>query len=1470
MFLSNISIKRPIAMSCLLIALVLLGLNTYRKMGLEMLPSVDAPVITIRTIFQGASPEQIETDVAKRIEDKVMGLDGIKHVESTAMEDICITLLEFEQGTDVDIAATDVREKLDLIGGDFPDGVDDPIVEKFDVNATPVVKLALTGDLPIAELYDYADNQLKDKLASISGVAECTMIGGATREVHILIDRDKLAARGLTTGAVAQNLGSSIGRIPSGRVKDNGYEYSVEFNADPSRIVDFNELEVASVDGRRVYLKDIGRAVMTTEEQRQKAYINGKPCISIEIVKRADANAVVVVNSVKDVFLEVGELLPGGMELLWVDDEGRFIEASVNSAWENVAMGVLLTGLILFLFLYNIRTTFVVCITMPLTIIIGLFFMGILGYTLNMSTLVSIGMSVGILVTNSIVVMEAISKHIERGKSPKDAAIAGATDSWIPVLASAGTNCVVLLPIAMMEGMVSVFIRPLVLTMLIMTLVSLFVSFTLTPMMCAKLLNSRKNKGILAAVEKKFNAGLDKVIGGYRKILQFFEKRKFFAVLFVIAVVFMFISSLKAAKAAGGSFFPDMDKGSVTVRLEFPTSYALDNTVARVQEIAGLFDDLPGLKSSLVTVGKIQGVAGQASEGVYLGQVQLKFLERDERDETIYDLLTMIRSRLEGITDCLTGAFIPSLIGGISTPIEAFIIGDDLDVLDGLALNLKEYSENYPGFSDVDTSVRLGKNKLKLIPKRAILNDIGIPASSLGISMRGNLEGIDIGTFKKGDRNYDIVVKYDEIQGKDQVRSFSLPGLPGKPVTVEAFVDIEEISTPIQILRRDKRRVSKLTSNLNSGLALGTAINVITSHIKDDQLMPPGYKIVFAGDAERMAESQSEFGEAGLIAIILVILTLAAIMESWKQPALILVTLPLGLIGVFWALFVMHQSISVFVLMGVVMLIGIVVNNAILIMEQLNVHLREGMPVHKAMITAACDQIRPIIMITLAGFFGMLPMGLAQGIGAEARNGVGIASAGGILLSGILTLFVVPILYDFGTRKGKLKKMKKIKGKVSILIFLIMSLSMASFSNLNGQVVDTNKVDNVLTLQQAKDVALFDNPGLQAAMTRVTKATAVAQQAKSAWMPTIEAYGSAYRMEEVPGSSGGFGSFNNLTAGVDVSWLLFDGLARRYRIMASKYGEEISENSTLDAQRLLLQGVSTAYLSAMLAEEQRLIALETANLNEILYKETYERNLAGIASRADVMNFKMRKIASENQALSAELASSRAKIALATLMGIDDAAMTNQLQAVSSVEEEFGVNEDDFNQEIRYAMLNRPDLIQKELEIEQAEAAVKVEKGTYMPTVVATGRYGYNGATDTDTLDEDENTEAYIGVAASWDLFDGGLRHGKVGAIKADAAAVEALYRQTKLAVAAEIREALTSLEIQNQALKKSAEIYQLSAEIQDIVTEEYNASLASVTRLNQVQTDATSAKASWAKERISRILAIENLNAATGKILEE
>jgi len=1477
MFLSNASLKRPIAMSCLLIALVLLGLNSYRKMGLEMLPSIDAPIITIKTIYPGASPEQIETDVAKRIEDKVMTLDGIKHVESTAMENVCFTFLEFEFGTDVDIAAMDVREKLDLIAGDFPADVEDPIVEKFDVNATPVVKVALGGDLPIDELYDYADNTLKDRLSSIAGVAECTLIGGAKREVHILIDRDKLSARGLSTAGVAKKIGSTIGLIPSGRVQDNGFEYTVEFNADPENVVDFNDLEVANVDEKRVYVKDIGHAVMTTEEIRQEAYVNGEPCISIEIVKLADANAVDVVNDVRAEFKTLQTQLPGGMELKWVDDEGKFIKSSVDSAWENVAMGVLLTGIILFLFLYNVRTTFVVCVTMPLTIIIGLFFMGLLGYTLNMATLISIGMSVGILVTNSIVVMEAISKHISSGKDPKEAARAGAADSWLPVLASAGTNCVVLIPIAMMGGMVAVFMKPLVLTMLIMTLVSLFVSFTLTPMMCSKLLTSRKNKGFLALCENKFNAGLDKVIGGYKCSLICFEKKRIFAILFIVAVVLMFMSAMKAAKTVGGSFFPELDKGSITVRLEFPTSYSLDNTSARVLEIASLFDDLPSLKSSLVTIGKIQGIAGQASEGVYLGQVQLKFSERDERDQTIYDLLAVVRSRLTGITDCLTGAFIPSLIGGISTPVEGYIIGDDLPILNNLALNIKQYCDTNPGFSDADTSVRLGKNKLKLYPKRAVLNDLGIPAIALGMSMRGNLEGIEIGTFKQGDRNYDIVVKYDEIEGKDQVRSFSVPGLPGQPVSVESFVTIEEVNTPVQILRRDKRRVTKLTSNLNPGFPLGNAIEVISSYVEKEQLLPPGYDIVFAGDAENMAESQSEFGEAGLIAIILVILTLAAIMESWRQPALILVTLPLGLIGVFWALLLANESISVFVIMGIVMLIGIVVNNAILIMEQLNVHLREGMPVHKAMIEAAGDQMRPIIMITLAGFFGMLPMGLAQGIGAEARTGVGIAAAGGILVSGILTLFVVPILYDFGTRRGKLKKM--LKGK-KLLIITLISLSLPlgvthlnaqEITNLTSVLAQTHQVgENVLSLKQAKEIALIGNPGLAAAMTRIEAASAVAQQVKSAWLPTIEAYGSAYRMEKVPGSEGALGSFNNYKAGVDVSWLLFDGLSRKYRIMAAKYGEEISENSTLDAQRLLLQGVSQAYLAVLFAGEQQRIAIETASLNEILYNETNERNLAGTASRSDVMNFKMRKITSENQALAAELSKRQARIALARLLGVDDGSVTNELQTVVSLETEHHEFTGNFNKEITYAVDHRPDLLQKELEVEQAEAAVSAEKGSYMPTVVAKGRYGYNGVDDTDILNKDENTEAYVGVAASWDLFDGGLRYGKVRAIKADASAVANLYRKTQIDVIADVRSAMDNLEIQNMSLKKNEEIYMLADEIENIVTEEYDASLVSITRLNQVQTDSVQAESALARARLTRILAIENLNTATGKILTQ
>ncbi len=1019
MFLSNAAVRRPVAMSCLVIGLTLLGLNSYRNMGLEIMPEVDIPIITVVTVYPGATPDEIETDIARRIEDEMVAISGLKHLNSVALDNVCQTLLEFELEVNVDIAAMDVRERLDLIRADFPDGVEDPIVMKFDINAMPVLSLALTGDAPIDELYDYADNVLRDRITVIPGVANVELTGGAERQVQILADRDKLAARGLMSLDLVRAIQEGVRTIPSGRIRVHGTEYTVTFDADFADQEMIGALEIAGAEGQRTYIKDVAEVRMATEELRQMALVDGRNAISIRVVKRAEANAVTVIDAVSEAMETLRGELPGGMELVWVTDDGVFTRAMVTSAWMNVFQGILLTALILFLFLYNLRSTLVIAITMPLTIIIGLFFMEMVGFTLNMPTLLAIGMSVGILVTNSIVVLESIVRRLDEGKSPSEAATIGANAAFVAVLASAGTNVVVLFPLSIMPGMVGLFMGPFALTMVIVTVVSLFISFTLTPMLCSLILKPKKkdSRSPLAYMERFWNRGLDGVISLYQRLLMFNERHRSVAALFLVAVVLVFIHSIRLAGTLGSSMGEEADRGELLIKLEFPTNYNLARTREHVLAIEERVRQLPHLRHVLTSVGNVEGMIGQASEGVHLAQMMLRFNERTDRRESLEDLMEQTRLEVGDYPGVIATLAIPTAVGGQGSDVEFEIYGPDLDTLDQLALEAQAAAANIPGFRDPDTTTRQGKPELRVRPNRAVLADLGFAPANLGMALRGNIEGITAGTFKRDARNYDIVVKFAEKEGKEQVGDFLFPGAPGRPVRLTNLGQIEETRSPVQITRKNKQRISKFFANLDPALPLGTAAELLAEAFEDRVDLGGGYSYRFGGLYEIMEEGFEALNEAMLIAVVLVILMLAAILESFKQPVLILVTLPLALIGVIYALYLGGYSMSLFVMMSVVMMVGIVVNNAILIMDQFNVHVARGIPRHKAMVAAASERFRPIAMITCAAVLGMMPLAFGRGIGAEMRNDVGVASIGGILVSGLLTLLVMPILYDFFTRK---------------------------------------------------------------------------------------------------------------------------------------------------------------------------------------------------------------------------------------------------------------------------------------------------------------------------------------------------------------------------------------------------------------------------------------------------------------------
>ena len=489
MSLSELSVKRKVAMCAFLFMLIFLGVKMYRSISIDSLPKFDVPYVVITTIYPGASPEEMEVDVVKRIEDAVSSIDGLKHTTCICMENASVVTLEFVLGTNVDIMVHEVREKINTIIEDFPSGVETPTLSKVNINAIPVVTMFLTGTHSIDELYDYADDTLANQFSSIPGVGEVRIHGGNEMQLHVILDREKLADSGLTIEKIISRISASNIKLPAGHIRENGREMSVTYDAEYRDIQSMKDIEISSNVGKRIYLGDIAEIKLMSKEIRQLAYLDGKPAVQLEIVKRSDANAVKVINTARKRYKEIinGGMLPGGMTLNWFKDSGEFIQSSVNDAWTSILLGIILTATLLFLFLHDIKSTFIAAISMPVSIVISFIAMKGLNYTFDMMTLVSLGCSAGVLVTNAVVVLENIFKRMHEGKNAADASIQGAQEVIIAVAASALTNVVVFVPVAMMSSVIGLLISPFAGVMVVATLASLFVSFTLTPILASLL-----------------------------------------------------------------------------------------------------------------------------------------------------------------------------------------------------------------------------------------------------------------------------------------------------------------------------------------------------------------------------------------------------------------------------------------------------------------------------------------------------------------------------------------------------------------------------------------------------------------------------------------------------------------------------------------------------------------------------------------------------------------------------------------------------------------------------------------------------------------------------------------------------------------------------------------------------------------------------------------------------------------------
>ena len=1020
MFLASASTKRPIAMCCLLIALVALGVNSFRKLSLERMPSVDIPFAVVVTQWIGASPEDIEKDVTRKIEDAVSGIDGLKTVESSSMANVSQIFLEFNLAVDINVAAQDIREKVDGILSDLPADADRPVIKKVNINSLPIVSLFLSGDAPIDDLYDYASNTLADRFATVPGVAEVQVIGGNEREVWVELNRDVLAAAGLTAMDVCAAIQSGVLNLPSGNVRENGGELSIRFDAEYQSIPEIADIDIASQGGMRLKLRDVGTVRQAAKEVRERATLNGKQGIVMKIVKKAEGNTVAVVTEAQKRMEEVRGALPGGMELRWVSDESSSVResfaATISSIWKAIA----LCAVILFIFLFNIRTTFVVAVTMPITFVISLFFLWMMHQSLNVITLMAIGLSTGVLVANSIVVLENIASKFETMDDHWEAARIGASEVTVAVLAAAGTNVIVMFPIAMMTSMAGRMLAPFAIATLIVNLVSIFISFTLTPILAAMLLKpaSRQKPTLMVRCSKWMDNSLLKTGGALANVLRALCARRLVNLAIVVVLTVGFFLTMKVCGSRlGFSFMETEDYGRITLRIEMPSSYNLEATVKRVEAIARRVAALPGTDDVLVTVGQAIASTGQANTGVYLGQVELMYPSKTTRTWNIHGRSSDIRKMLADETDCRIEVGVANVLGSRSYGIEYILMGDDFGTLKDVSAQIVGTGIALAGVDSMDTTVRDPKSELRVIPKRTVLSDLKITPANLATLVRANLDGLQVADYRKGDRTYKIRVKLAEKEGKEQIAGFLLPGILGRPTLLESVADVVDSQTTLQIFRHNRVRGAKILGDLKPGATMGVVGAQLEGAVEEQRLLPAGYVFEVGGDGKRMAEINLDFMEAIILATFLMLLTLCAILESWKRPVIILLTIPMGLVGVFLSLVLTGRNINIMVLLGMLMLIGIINNAAILIVDKMGQFIQGGMCKREAMFTALVDQFRPVLMIILAAGLGMLPLAMGTGSGSENRSAIGIASVGGVLVSGLLTITAMPIIYALFARK---------------------------------------------------------------------------------------------------------------------------------------------------------------------------------------------------------------------------------------------------------------------------------------------------------------------------------------------------------------------------------------------------------------------------------------------------------------------
>ncbi len=1004
MKLSETAIRRPVLASVMSIMIVLFGTIALFRLPVRQYPDVDPPIVSVTTIYPGANPRVVETEVTEPIEEQINGIEGIRTLVSQSREQVSTITVEFTLDRDVDVAAQDVRDRVLRARNELPDDIEEPIIAKQDADASPIIWIGLSGERYSAlDLTDYADNVVKERLETLPGVSSIIIGGERKYAMRLWIDADKLAAYQLTVADISDALQRENVDIPSGRIEGVDREFTVRTMGEMRTAGEFNSMIIATREGQPIRIRDVGNAELGSEDDRKLVRFNGKPAVGLGVVKQSKANTIEVARNVKRGVEETRAILPEGLEMVISFDSSIFIDESIAEVQGTLILAGFLVVMVIFLFLRTLRGTLVPAIAIPVSVIGTFSVLYALDYTINIVTLLGLTLSIGLVVDDAIVVLENIYRRVEAGQHPMKAALEGMREVGFAVIATTVALVAVFAPLTFMTGTTGRLFREFGVTLAVAVTISTFVALTLSPMLCARILKRTVRHGkFYTSLEK----GFDAMSSFYGRVLAKAVSHRAFIML--ASVIWIGMAAFLFG-AVPKEFIPSEDRGSLFVFTQAPEGSTLGYTDRYMKQAEAVMTAQPEVDKLFSVVALGLNTPGEVSSGAMFAMLK----PRDDRERSSQEIVEALFPMMMGIPGMLAFPINPPSLGQgfMAQPVEFVLQGPVLEDLARLNDAVLMEARQIPGLVNVDSDLKLNKPEIQVEIDRNRASDLGVSVRDIATTLQSLLGGQDLSTFKRGAKQYEVKVQlrdFDRTKPSD-VEKLYVRGSGGQVAQLSSLLKVNESVAPRQLNHYQRQRSAKITGSVAPGFALGDILDELQAIA--DKHLTPGFSTALAGQSREFKESANALYFAFLLAIIVIYLTLSAQFESFVHPLTILFTVPLAVTGALVGLKMTGNTLNLFSEIGIVMLTGLVTKNAILIVEFANQLRARGRPLIEATIEACQLRFRPILMTTVSTIFGTLPIALGLGAGGESRAPMGVAVIGGLFFSGLISLVAVPVVY---------------------------------------------------------------------------------------------------------------------------------------------------------------------------------------------------------------------------------------------------------------------------------------------------------------------------------------------------------------------------------------------------------------------------------------------------------------------------